>query len=296
MPLRRSGPSGVEESPKSTSLIRPPAPRIRLPGLRSPWITGGDLGVQVGERLGGLRQVAEHARGGKPGPAALGQQGRQVGALDPVHRHDVVVAVEEVLAHERERGMRREREQHAGLGEQRLARRVVADPADLQRDQPVVAAVERLDDGRLAAGADRAEDLVAFPLNEASACAAPAGPAVDFARVAPQIELVSGVRSRSSGPARGAHDDRQGRRERHRRRRRRDGQRSPRRARALRRGLVRDRPRLLQRDLGQRRADLVLAAAAPRRRDPGRADPAGLPRPARRGGRRHRGRPSRRRP
>ena len=41
---RRAGAacSGAEDRPKSTSLIRPPRVRIRLPGLTSPWITGGD--------------------------------------------------------------------------------------------------------------------------------------------------------------------------------------------------------------------------------------------------------------
>ena len=36
------GTSGADERPKSTSLIRPPLVRIRLPGLTSPWMTGGD--------------------------------------------------------------------------------------------------------------------------------------------------------------------------------------------------------------------------------------------------------------
>ena len=86
--------------------------------------------------------------------------------------------------------------------------------------------------------------------------------------------------------ARGRPDDRrQGRRERRLARRRPDRQPSARGARAVPGRLVRDRPRLVERHLGQRRADLVLAPAAPRRRDPGRPDATDLPRPAERSGR-----------
>ena len=118
--------------------------------------------MQVRERLGRLGEVGEHARRREPGAPAVAQQRRQVGAVDPVHRDDVVVAVEEVLAHQRQGRVRRQRQQHARLAEQLLARRVVADRADLQRDEPAVLAVERLDDPRLAAGAQRREHLVAL--------------------------------------------------------------------------------------------------------------------------------------
>ena len=64
----------------------------------------GRLRVQVRERLRRLREVRQHARRGEPRAAAVAEQRRQVGAIDPVHRDDVVVAVEEVLAHERQRG------------------------------------------------------------------------------------------------------------------------------------------------------------------------------------------------
>ena len=146
--------------------------------------------MQVRQRLGGLREVAEHARRREPGAPAVGQQRRQVGAVDPVHRDDVVVAVEEVLAHERQRRVRREGEQHARLAEQLLARRRVAHRADLQRDEAAVLAVERLDDLRLAAGAERLEHLVAVleQGQHGRACRR-------LGRVSPQIEVISGVRS-----------------------------------------------------------------------------------------------------
>jgi hypothetical protein len=49
--------------------------------------------------------------------------------------------------------MRRQRQQHARLAEQLLARGLIADRADLQRNGAAVLAVQRLDDLRLAAGA-----------------------------------------------------------------------------------------------------------------------------------------------
>ena len=77
--------------------------------------------MQVRERLRRLREIGQNARRREPGAPALGQQRGQVGAVGPVHGDDVAVALEEVLAHERERGVRGQREQHARLGEQLLA-------------------------------------------------------------------------------------------------------------------------------------------------------------------------------
>ena len=45
--------------------------------------------MQVGERLGRLGEVGEHARRRESRPPALAEQRREVGALDPVHRDDV---------------------------------------------------------------------------------------------------------------------------------------------------------------------------------------------------------------
>ena len=113
------------------------------------------------ERLGRLGEIGQHARRREPRAPVLGEQRRQVGALDPVHRNDVVVAVEEVLAHQRQRRMRRQRQQHARLAEQVLARGLIAYRADLQRHEAAVLAVERLDDLCLTAGPHRREHLVA---------------------------------------------------------------------------------------------------------------------------------------
>ena len=120
------------------------------------------LGVQVSERLGRLGEVGEHARRRQTGPAALAHQPRKVGALHPVHGHDVPVAVEEVLANQRQRRMRGNRKQDAGLVQELVAQAVVAHLADLQRDDAVVLEVQGLDDLSLAAGADRAQHLIAI--------------------------------------------------------------------------------------------------------------------------------------
>ena len=57
--------------------------------------------------------------------------------------------------------MRRNREQNARLVEELVAQAVVAHLADLQRDESVVLAVERLDHASLAAGAERPQHLIA---------------------------------------------------------------------------------------------------------------------------------------
>jgi hypothetical protein len=124
---------------------------------------GRRLGVQEAQRLGGLGEVAQHAGRREAGAPTVAHQLRQVRAVDPVHRHDVVVAVEEVLAHERERRVRRQRQQDARLAEQGVTRRLVVRRAYLERHKAVVLAVERLDDLRLAAGAQRREHFVSVP-------------------------------------------------------------------------------------------------------------------------------------
>ena len=57
--------------------------------------------------------------------------------------------------------MRRNREQDAGLVQELVAQAVVAHLADLQRDDSVVLEVQGLDHMSLAAGAERAQHLVA---------------------------------------------------------------------------------------------------------------------------------------
>ena len=116
----------------------------------------------MSERLGRLGEVREHARRRQTWPAPLAQQPRKVGALHPVHGHDVSIAVEEVLADQRQRRMRGNRKQDAGLVQELVAQAVVADLADLQRDNPVVLPVQGLDHLPLAADAERAPHLVAI--------------------------------------------------------------------------------------------------------------------------------------
>lgn len=94
--------------------------------------------------------------------AAFPHQRLEVGAVDPVHRQDIAVAVEEVLAHQRKTVVRRYGEQGAGLAEQLLPERPVAHRADLQRDETVVLVVEGLDDPPLTPRAQRLEKLVAL--------------------------------------------------------------------------------------------------------------------------------------
>ena len=91
--------------------------------------------------------------------------------------------------------MRRQRQQHARLAEQVLARRLVAHRADLQRDEAAVLAVDRLDDLRLAAGADGREHLVAFSEQRQHGFAPRWIAAHRLGGVSPQIEVISGVRS-----------------------------------------------------------------------------------------------------
>ena len=56
-----------------------------------------------------------------------------------------------------------DRQQDARLVEQLVSRLTVAYRADLQRDQAIVAVVERLDDASLAARSQRLQDLIALP-------------------------------------------------------------------------------------------------------------------------------------
>ena len=64
------------------------------------------LRVQEHQRLGGLGEVGHHAGGRQAGRSPLGQDPREVGPVDPVHRDDVLVVDEEVLADQRQRRVR----------------------------------------------------------------------------------------------------------------------------------------------------------------------------------------------
>jgi hypothetical protein len=61
--------------------------------------------VQVVERLCGVPEVVDRELRIEPGATATLEQRLQIRALDPVHRDDVPVVHEEVLADERETRM-----------------------------------------------------------------------------------------------------------------------------------------------------------------------------------------------
>ena len=59
------------------------------------------LGVQEGQRLCGIGQVRQDTRDVEPGSAARPEQSRQVDSVDPVQDDHILVALEEVVSHER---------------------------------------------------------------------------------------------------------------------------------------------------------------------------------------------------
>jgi len=87
----------------------------------------------------------------------------QIGALDPIHGDDIRVAVEEVLAHQRQMGMGRDGEQDAGFGQQGVAVVLRGDGPDLQRHDPLVLGVEGLEHLPLTALTDDFDRLVPVP-------------------------------------------------------------------------------------------------------------------------------------
>ena len=123
----------------------------------------GILGMEVRQGLRRLGEIRQHARRRQSWPAAIAEQLRQVGPVDPVHRDHVAVAVEEVLADQRQGRVRRNPEQDARLAEKLLARAGVASGSNLQGDKTLVLVVQRLDYTRLAADPERLEELVAIP-------------------------------------------------------------------------------------------------------------------------------------
>ena len=120
--------------------------------------------MEVLERFGGLLEVSDRQRGIEAGASLGSEHGLEVRAVDPVHRDDVPVVDEEVLAHERQSRMRRQREQHPRLGEKPTSRCVVSRGPELQRDLAPVEVVEGPDHLRLPAPPGHLEALV--PLAE----------------------------------------------------------------------------------------------------------------------------------
>ena len=158
---------GIDDMPKSTSLTRPPWVRMRLPGLMSPWITGGFCVCRWVSASATSARYDRDARRFEPGLTSFAQQPREIDAIDEVHRDDVHAAFEEVLAHERQRRVRRHAKQDAGLGEQLVVVLVGPGGSDLQSDDAIVPVIERLDHAALAATAEYLEELVP-PIEEIS--------------------------------------------------------------------------------------------------------------------------------
>ena len=126
---------------------------------------GRHVPVKMVERRRGLGDVAQHLRQRQPWVALVVEHPLEVDAVDPIHHHDVAVRIlgEEVTANHRQRGVRGDVQEHAGLGEQLLPIGVVRHRVDLQRDESIVLTVERLQHGRASALADRPHHFVAGP-------------------------------------------------------------------------------------------------------------------------------------
>ncbi len=116
--------------------------------------------MEMLERVGGLLEVSDREDGIETGASLRSEHGLEIRAVDPVHRDDVPVVDEEVLAHEWQSRMRRQREEHPRLGEKPTSRCVVFRRSDLQCDVAPVEVVEGPDHLRLAARSGDLEALV----------------------------------------------------------------------------------------------------------------------------------------
>ena len=216
VPLRRRERVGADDSPKSTSLTRPPLGEDQVGRLDVAVDDRRVLRVQVGQRLGGLGEVGEHARRRQARAAAVAQQARRGRCRRP--------------SPSRRRSCRRRRSPRGpaaapGAAGGRAAARASPssssrasssrDRADLQRDDAVVLAVERLDHAALAARRPSgSSDLVAV-LDRACAIE-PLRPSYAWRRGVPQIEVMSGRAQLADRAGRRPRHDRQGGRERRR--------------------------------------------------------------------------------
>ena len=122
---------------------------------------GRFMPMQVVERVGDLRQVVDHVLEREPRVALLLEHLLEVRAVDPVHDHHVAGAVmgEEVAPHHRQPRVRLDAHEQPGLGEE-LVPVHVGDRVHLERDQPVVHLVERLEHRRAPPLAHRSQHLV----------------------------------------------------------------------------------------------------------------------------------------
>ena len=109
----------------------------------SPCTTRRVVPVEVLERVRHSGHARQHDPQGQPRVTALGDESGQWGAVDPVHdEHIRVVVEEEVVAHARQRGMRRYPEERFALLQQSLPRDIWSQVTDLERDDAIVLAID----------------------------------------------------------------------------------------------------------------------------------------------------------
>ena len=151
---------GTDDEPRSTTTTRPVPSRIRLAGLTSPWTTPCWCSTVSASAAWAIhRSTLETGRPGRPSSAS---RRAEVDALDPVEHEHVPAVVEEVVAGVGQPGVRWQRQQRAGLDEQLVGGPSAGTRTHLQRDEALVARVDRLEHGRLAAAAEHLHRLVAI--------------------------------------------------------------------------------------------------------------------------------------
>jgi hypothetical protein len=116
--------------------------------------------MEVIDGIGDRGQLTENSGHGEAGITAFANDSFDVRSVDPVHDQHMAIVEEEVVANDGERRMRPELQKRAPLGAQLLARLVGSEPADLQRHEAVVPAVDRLHHLAVAALPEHLEQLV----------------------------------------------------------------------------------------------------------------------------------------
>ena len=117
--------------------------------------------MQHRQRFGGLCGPPQHARRGKAGLTFVGEQLREVDAVDPVEHEHMPSLVEQVVTRVGDCRMGRKREQCARFEQQVFSLAIDRAASDLQRDETFVTRVDGLHDRRFAAATDRLDRLVA---------------------------------------------------------------------------------------------------------------------------------------
>ena len=117
--------------------------------------------MQHRQRFGGLCGPPQHARRGKAGLTFVGEQLREVDAVDPVEHEHMPSLVEQVVTRVGDCRMGRKQEQCARFEQQVFSLAIDRAASDLQRDETFVTRVDGLHDRRFAAATDRLDRLVA---------------------------------------------------------------------------------------------------------------------------------------